>query len=261
MAATRRGRPDPATIRIWLGLACILLSICVAVGTIGTPYLQQQRAASDNRAFLASLSQFGPTPTPLATRTARIAPGAPSVTPVETTPQSSVHRAPPPISPVLTPPATRSPSVASPAPTRLAIPSLGVNTPVIAVAPAPTRIDGQDVSIWEVPTNAVGHHVSSGNPGEGRNIVLNGHDDMQGEVFRDLWRLQKGAKIVVQAGDRTWTYHVETMLSLQEIGVPLEQRLDNAAYIGDTHDERLTLITCWPYGVNDHRLIVIARPD
>jgi sortase (surface protein transpeptidase) len=25
-------------------------------------------------------------------------------------------------------------------------------------------------------------------------------------------------------------------------------------------EERLTLITCWPYGVDDHRLIVVAKP-
>ena len=148
-----------------------------------------------------------------------------------------------------------------PLPTHITIPSLRVNSDIIDVGISPTVIDDQQVYIWDVAAYTVGHHFSSANPGEGDNVVLSGHDDWQGEVFRDLYRLKKGDKIIVQAGDRTWSYHVETVLPLQEIGVPLEQRLNNALYIGSTGDERLTLVTCWPYGVDDHRLVVIARPD
>lgn len=117
------------------------------------------------------------------------------------------------------------------------------------------------MSVWDVAAYAVGHHFSSANPGEGENVVLSGHDDWQGEVFRDLYKLKNGDKIIVQTGTKTWSYHVETRFALQEIGAPLNQRLDNAVFIGATGDERLTLITCWPYSVDDHRLIVIARPD
>jgi sortase A len=42
--------------------------------------------------------------------------------------------------------------------------------------------------------------------------------------------------------------------------VPLSERLKTGELIGPTNDEQLTLVTCWPYGVDDHRLIVIARP-
>lgn len=262
--AARRNHPSGATVRIWLGITCVLLSGGVAMGTVVGPYYQQQRVESDNRAFLAGLAQFGPTPTPLATRTVPIAQAVPSDTsiPALLPPQQPFARsAPPPISPVQTPSPPRSLSIAHPPLTHISIPPIGVEARIVEVGPSPTRIDGQEVSIWDVPAHAVGHHTSSAHPGEGRNVVLNGHNDLQGEVFRDLWRLQKGSKITVQAGDKTWHYHVETMLALQEIGTPLEQRLDNALYIGDTNDERLTLITCWPYGINDHRLIVIARPD
>jgi len=148
-----------------------------------------------------------------------------------------------------------------PVPKHITIPSLRVNSDVIDVGISPIVIDDQQVYIWDVAAYAVGHHFSSANPGEGDNVVLSGHDDWQGEVFRDLYRLKKGDRILVQAGDQTWSYHVEVILPLQEIGVPLEQRLNNALYIGSTGDERLTLVTCWPYGVDDHRLVVIARPD
>jgi len=25
-------------------------------------------------------------------------------------------------------------------------------------------------------------------------------------------------------------------------------------------EERVTLVTCWPYGIDDHRIIVVAKP-
>jgi sortase A len=39
-----------------------------------------------------------------------------------------------------------------------------------------------------------------------------------------------------------------------------EKRLENARWIGPFPDERLTLVTCWPYTNNTHRVIVIAKP-
>jgi sortase A len=47
---------------------------------------------------------------------------------------------------------------------------------------------------------------------------------------------------------------------LPEKGQPLSVRLKNAAWIQPTTDERLTLVTCWPYTSNTHRLIIVARP-
>ena len=52
-----------------------------------------------------------------------------------------------------------------------------------------------------------------------------------------------------------------TSCSCRKWARPLEKRIQNAAFIGTTGDERLTLVTCWPYAVDDHRLIVIARPN
>jgi sortase A len=41
---------------------------------------------------------------------------------------------------------------------------------------------------------------------------------------------------------------------------PEAVRLENAKWIGPFNEERLTLITCWPFNSNTHRLIVIAKP-
>ena len=40
----------------------------------------------------------------------------------------------------------------------------------------------------------------------------------------------------------------------------LDVRMKNAQWILPSVDERLTLISCWPYESNTHRLIVVARP-
>ena len=40
----------------------------------------------------------------------------------------------------------------------------------------------------------------------------------------------------------------------------MEVRLKNARHILPTEDERLTLVTCHPYGSLQYRLIVIAFP-
>jgi sortase A len=44
--------------------------------------------------------------------------------------------------------------------------------------------------------------------------------------------------------------------------MPLSVRRKNAQWIMPTGDERLTLVTCWPYEWpgNSHRVIVVARP-
>ncbi len=154
-----------------------------------------------------------------------------------------------------------TPKPKMPKPTHLTIPALKVDSDVVEVGISPVEIDGQQAYIWDVAPYAIGHNFSSAAPGEGENVVLTGHDDWQGEVFKNLYKLKKGDQLSLQAGDRQIGYHVDEILLLPEVGEPLEKRIENAAFIGTTGDERLTLVTCWPYNVDDHRLIVIARPD
>lgn len=156
---------------------------------------------------------------------------------------------------------TPTPKPRMPKPTHLTIPALNVDSNVIEVGISPVEIDGQQAYIWDVAPYAVGHNFSSANPGEGENVVLAGHDDWQGEVFKNLYKLKKGDQLSVQAGDRQISYHIDDILLLPEVGEPLATRIENAKFIGTTGDERLTLVTCWPYGVDDHRLVVIARPN
>jgi sortase A len=116
--------------------------------------------------------------------------------------------------------------------------------------------------VWEVPNEyAAGWHETSARLGEPGNTVLNGHNTTNGEVFRDLYRLEAGDKIIVYGQEVSRrTYVVSVTLILPEAGQPREVRLENARYVMPTDDERLTLVTCHPYGSLRSRLIVVARP-
>jgi LPXTG-site transpeptidase (sortase) family protein len=132
---------------------------------------------------------------------------------------------------------------------------------VVPVSIETVTIDGREQSTWQAPdTYAAGWHESSARLGERENLVLNGHNTAHGEVFRDLYTLEPGATIRLHSDVITKTYAVAELLILKEAGQPMEVRLKNARYIMPTADERLTLVTCHPYGSLRNRLIVIARP-
>jgi LPXTG-site transpeptidase (sortase) family protein len=116
-------------------------------------------------------------------------------------------------------------------------------------------------STWEVPEQyAVGWQETSSALDVPGNTVLNGHNTTNGEVFRNLYTLRPGDTITMYSGETPFTYIVTETLILAETGQSLETRQENAQYVLPTADERLTLVTCHPYGSLRNRLIVIARP-
>lgn len=103
---------------------------------------------------------------------------------------------------------------------------------------------------WEQLKQGVGHHAGTPNPGELGNAVYAGHDDVYGEVFRRLEELKPGDTIEMHAGSRVFKYEVKRtrIVEAGEISV-----------MDPTPDATLTLITCYPYRIDTHRLIVIGR--
>jgi LPXTG-site transpeptidase (sortase) family protein len=67
--------------------------------------------------------------------------------------------------------------------------------------------------------------------------------------------------IKVYSGKNVFRYRVALAMLLPERFKSLTVRLDNARWILPTEDERLTLITCWPYESNTHRVIIVALPE
>ena len=146
-------------------------------------------------------------------------------------------------------------------PTRIVVPAIGVDAPVVPVSWYEKEFEGTTQAVWDVPDwYAAGWHETSAPVGEQGNTVLSGHNTANGEVFRDLYRLGVSDEIVLYSAEISRTYHISETLVLPEAGQPLEVRLANARYAAPTENERLTLITCHPYGSLRNRLIVIARP-
>jgi len=146
-------------------------------------------------------------------------------------------------------------------PDRLVIPSIELEAPIIPIGFEPLRYEGEIYNQWLAPAErAVGWHNTSVGLGAPGNTVMNGHHNIYGEVFRDLYRVEVGATIQVYSGDQLFSYVVVYTDILPERNQPLEVRLANSEWIQPTMDERLTLITCWPYESNTHRVVVVAVP-
>jgi LPXTG-site transpeptidase (sortase) family protein len=146
-------------------------------------------------------------------------------------------------------------------PLRLEIPSLDVDVAIQRVGLVPVTSGGQEFLQWAVPSGyEVGWHESSAPIGQPGNTVLNGHNNIYGEVFRNLIDLTVGEQLVIHDEAGAHIYQIEQQELLEENGQPLSVRLDNARWIEPTSDERVTLVSCWPYATNSHRLIVVAKP-
>lgn len=147
-------------------------------------------------------------------------------------------------------------------PVRISIPDIDLDAPIVPIGWIYIEINGVTQPIWDVPNQrAAGWHETSAKVGVPGNTVLNGHNTSRGEVFRYLYKLEAGATILIEAeDDATYTYTVTEKLILPEGGQPLEVRIENAQYALPTADERLTLLTCHPYGSLANRLVIIAHP-
>jgi sortase A len=157
-------------------------------------------------------------------------------------------------------PALNQPAVPS-QPIRLVIPKLGVDAAIQRVGLIQKEENGTIYYQWNVPRgDGVGWHESSALLGQIGNTVLNGHNNIQGEVFRDLIELELGDEIIVYGMERKFTYQVVHQEIMPENRQPLSVRLDNARWIYTTGDERITLVSCWPYTTNANRIVVIAMP-
>lgn len=146
-------------------------------------------------------------------------------------------------------------------PLRLVIPDINLDAPILAVSPQLVNIGGINFQQWLSPDEfAVGWHESSAKLGEAGNTVLNGHHNIHGEVFRNLIDLSQNGLIMVYSDQHLFIYQVTNKMVLPEKYESLDVRVKNAQWILPSEDERLTLITCWPYESNTHRLIIVARP-
>ena len=121
--------------------------------------------------------------------------------------------------------------------TRIVIPRLNIDAPVI-----------NGVS-WEDLKKGVGHLPNSAQPGQRGNLYLAAHNDIFGEIFRHLDDLEPGDEYHIYAGEAKYTYVVreKRIIDPTEVSVMLP-----------TTEPVATLQTCYPYLIDTHRIVVIG---
>jgi sortase A len=138
-----------------------------------------------------------------------------------------------------------------------------INAPVIS-RPPPSRETALEVNIpklnvnqtivqgtdWEALKLGIGQLQNGINPrDEQGNLVLSAHNDIYGEYFRHLDQLAEGDQFTVRTQTSYFTYRVThwALYKPTDVGV-LDPRGGATA----------TLISCYPYQVNDKRIVVFA---
>ncbi len=146
-------------------------------------------------------------------------------------------------------------------PVRIAISAIGINA-AIDESPLETWTDqtGRARARWQDPGRAVGHLAGTGLPGEGDNIVLTGHNNWMGEVFRRLPELRRGDEITLYTETGEHSYVVAERWIVPYRRDPMRGEIRLRSYTKNTPHEQLTLISCYPYLTNADRIVIIARP-
>ncbi|WP_211439529.1 class C sortase [Corynebacterium glutamicum] len=125
---------------------------------------------------------------------------------------------------------------------RVRVPSVGIDLPIY---------HGTDE---ETLAKGVGHLYGTDLPvgGVGTHSVLNGHTGIAtATLFDNLIDVSLGDLIAVDVLGETHTYQVK------DTNVVLPNNTDSIQV--NPHSDLLTLITCTPYGINSHRLLVTGE--
>lgn len=100
----------------------------------------------------------------------------------------------------------------------------------------------------------VGHMEGTSLPvgGEGSHCVLSGHRGLpSAKLFTDLDKLVEGDIFTINILDETFTYEVDQIRVVDPD--------DLTSIVQEKDKDYVTLVTCTPYGVNTHRLLVRAH--
>lgn len=136
----------------------------------------------------------------------------------------------------------------------LAIEKIGVRVPVIL------DVDGEhEYKYFKALKDGVAHMKGTAKPGENGNVVIFGHSSMDigttgkyGEIFANLNKLRKGDEIkLLNTEDKS---NLKYKVSSKKIVMP-----EDTYVIDQTKQSHLTLLTCWPIGSDEKRLVIFAE--
>jgi sortase A len=104
----------------------------------------------------------------------------------------------------------------------------------------------------------VGHYPKTAGPGEVGNFAIAGHRATHGEPFRNLNRMRKGDKVVVETRDTWFTYIVDRTLIVNPTDVWVIEPVPGKKDATPTQ-KLLTLTTCNPRWASTQRLIIFTH--
>lgn len=119
------------------------------------------------------------------------------------------------------------------------IPSIKVNLPIY---------HGTDEAVLQV---AAGHYIGSSLPigGESTHVILTGHRGLpSARLFTDLDRLEEGDVFYIKALGEILEYQID------QIEIVLPEEVDSLSIVRG--EDYVTLVTCTPYGINSHRMLI-----
>ena len=120
---------------------------------------------------------------------------------------------------------------------RIVIPVIDVDAPVVR---------GDDSESLKM---GAGHYIGIAKPGDRGNCVISARNDLYSEILRALPKMYIGDEILVHTQTQAYRYVVEQTRIIEPTEVSV---------MAPTSSPVLTLISCYPYGIDSHRIVVIA---
>jgi sortase A len=223
--------------RRWIDGLLLAVEILAVVGLLGILANGFGLLRMLNEEVASALQQATLTPTPLIT--AVVLPGGHTPPTAQGGAQFNEAEIPENLQPLVQ--SIANLPIPTPGPTqaiRIRIPALNIDAPVV---------QGDS---WDQLKKGVGQHIGTADPGQPGNVVLSAHDDIYGELFRDLDRLQPGDQVILFTAQLQYVYFVTGSAIVEPTQVDV---------MSPTSDATLTLISCYPYMVDIKRIVVFAK--
>src|SRR3990172_3901069 len=216
----------------------LLVEVGAVVGLIYVLYNGSNILSQLNQEVAQAIAQSVPTLTPTPLITAVVLPSGHTPPTSPNGPQPNEAEIPASLRPLLQslpPPVipTQGPMQAL----RVVIPAINVDAPV-------AQGDG-----WEQLKKGVAQHLGTPDPGQTGNLVISAHNDIYGEIFRRLDQLRPGDEVQLYTAGQVFTY----VITGAKVVEPTE-----VSVMAPTVHPSLTLISCYPYLVDDQRIVVFA---
>lgn len=248
-------RADPERDRFWkafvnqalllveiaaiVGLVYLGYTLVQSLGTLERETAEAQRAAEAQR--VAALPTIAPTPQLRLEQV--VLPGGHTPPTAPGGAQFNLNEIPTNLLPVVQSqifqPVLSRPAQTPQTALRLIIPSLNLEQ---------TIVPGTD---WEALKQGVGQLMNGVNPGDSSgNVVFAAHNDIYGELFRHLDQLEPGDRFQIQTETRFYTYEITGW----ELYAPTDVHV-----LESRGGATATLISCYPYQVNNQRIVVFAN--